>query len=137
MVFFFTVTLGASIAGLVLLLALKRFELATGRTLFLFARPGVNSLFQRTVVFIEHVLPMLLRAVARRLWQWIKVALLRTLARAIFIFEHLLERMLHTVREKTQGTRASGEVSPFLREVAEHKKDLQKRSVRERMILDE
>ncbi len=137
MVLFFTVTLCVSIAGVVLLLTLKRFELATGRTLFVFARPGVHGLFRRTLVFIEHTLPILFRLGARRLWRWIKVLLQRTLARAIFIFEHLLERMLHTVREKTQGTRASGEVSPFLREVAEHKKNLQKRSVRERMILDE
>jgi hypothetical protein len=52
------------------------------------------------------------------------------------IRKFVLERTLTAVREKTQVKHEGAEVSTFLREVAEHKKKLSKKSKSERIIIE-
>ena len=70
-------------------------------------------------------------------WRTLRYYMQRTLAWGIVVFERVLEKTLHIVHEKTEAKRGEGEVSVFLQEVANHKKDLLKRSLSERVILDE
>lgn len=125
MVTFLTALLCVSIAGLLGLVVLKRWELTTGRILFSEVRPAVGHLLGRGLHFVERRAPALLR-------QW-GVALYRALRRLVHVgvawlvvhTERLLERTLHTLRQGTDAPRTDTEASAFLREVAEHKKSLQ------------
>ncbi|HUD03043.1 MAG TPA: hypothetical protein VMR46_03480 [Candidatus Paceibacterota bacterium] len=127
MALFFTVTLALSLAGMLFLLAFKRYELTTGKVLFVSGRPAIGNFFKQTLWWIEKVLPALVRVYGRRMVRWCKAALQRALARSILWLEHTLEKVLRTVREKTDAPRAAGEASAFLREVAEHKRKLSRR----------
>jgi len=133
----FSITLGTSIVGMSLLLILKHMELKTGRVLLGSARPAIGRFFHAGLVWLEHILPALLRqalfSAGRTLRAWVR----ETIARGIVFFERALEFVLLTVREKTRAPKGTGEVSSFLREVADHKKKLLKRSPSERVILDE
>lgn len=124
MVLFFTTTLALSIVAMVLLLTLKRYELATGRVVFAGARPALNSFFHTVLWFGQQVLPELARNQIERGWNVLLAGVQRAIAYTIVSVEHVLERILHTVRERTQSVRPSGEPSAFLREVADHKKTL-------------
>lgn len=123
MVLFFTTTLAISIVAMILLLILKRYELATGRMVFAGARPALNSFFHTVMWFGQQVLPELARNQIERGWNVVLTGIQRAIAYSIVSIEHVLERILHTVRERTQSVRP-GEPSAFLREVADHKKTL-------------
>jgi biopolymer transport protein ExbB/TolQ len=127
MALFFTVTLAVSIAGMLLLLGFKRYELSSGKLLFVSGRPAIGNFFKRVFWWIEKVLPALVRVYGRRAFRFAKAALQRGLARSILWLERTLEHILRTVREKTETPRAPGEASAFLREVAEHKRKLSRR----------
>jgi len=133
----FLITLGASILGMALLLVLKHMELETGRVLLGSARPAVGRFFHAGMVWLEHILPALLRqalfSAGRALRAWVR----EVIVRGIVFFERMLELTLTTVREKTRAPKGTGQVSAFLREIADHKKKLLKRSPSERVILDE
>ncbi len=120
---FFTITLLVSCAGMALLLWLKRYELRTGRVFFAQVRPAVGAFFGGALGWIEHVLPVLVAQQARRAYVWGRAQLRATVAWVIIFAEGLLERTLHVLRRKTNVAH-HGEASPFLREVAEHKKKL-------------
>lgn len=129
----FTITLSVSILGLLAILLIKRYEIRSGRKFMSRVRPGVDS----AAVFIVEGVPSLMHqgrhhalSAAR---QWAGAALMR----AVFVFENGLERLLHKVREKTRAPREPGEASPFLREVADHKRELLKRAQSERVIVEE
>ena len=124
MVFVFAAGLIVSILGMAGLLGVKRYELASGHVIFASARPAVSQFFKGTLWWFEKELPALVRRYMLRTVRFCKVVLQRLLARSILWVEHTLERVLHTVREKTANTRTPGEASAFLREVAEHKKNL-------------
>jgi hypothetical protein len=124
---FFTITLALSLAGMLFLLAFKRYELSSGTIIFARGRPAVGNFFRQTLWWIEKVLPALVRVYSRRIMLWCKAALQRGLARSLLWVEHTLEKVLRSVREKTDAPRASGEASAFLREVAEHKRKLSRR----------
>ena len=129
MVLFFTLGLILSILGMVGLLGFKRYELTSGQVLFASARPALGAFFRQALWWIEKVLPALVRVYTIRAVRYCKVSLQRTLARSILWLEHTLERMLHTVREQTTtAVRSPGEASAFLREVAEHKRTLSRRT---------
>lgn len=125
MVTFFTVTLLISIAGMVSLLALKRYELNSGRIILGRARPAVGNFFHRGLSWLEYVLPGLLRAGARRLYITMRRVLHVWAARLAVRLEQGLEYALGRVRRTTAPPRASKQSSAFLREVVEHKKKLQ------------
>lgn len=127
MALFFTVTLGISIVGMLLLLGFKRYELVSGNVLFASRRPAIGSFFKHTLWWIEKVLPALVRAYSRRAWHFCKTMLQQSIAKSILWVEHSLERVLHTVREQTTVERTPGEASAFLREVAEHKRKLSRK----------
>jgi hypothetical protein len=60
----------------------------------------------------------------------------RLAALAVLLVERVLEKLLGTLRHKTQVPRADAEASSFLRQVSEHKKQLIK-TARKRAIYDD
>ena len=137
MVLLFTILLGVSITGMVLLLSVKRYELNNGRVLFVSIRPTLSSLSHRLSFLIGRVFPALVRNYALLSKRGLATLLHNGVARATLLLEFTLEKVLHVVREKTTSERPAGEASAFLREVADHKKKLLKRSKSNRIILDE
>lgn len=124
MVLFFTATLLLSILGLVSLIALKRWELRTGGVLGGAVRPHVSQFSRTVLVWFERVLPALLRQNAARAGAVLRTALHRGVAQGVLHAEHGLERTLYLLRHTTEEKPMLGEASAFLREVAEHKKQL-------------
>ena len=137
MVLFFTIVLYGSILGLASLLVLKHVELTTGKTLLTSVRPRMNGFFHTALFFVEYVLPALMVRAVRVLFSIVRTQAKVLLARSIAAFEHKLEHLLNVVREKTEAPRAGGQASAFLREVAEHKKTLLKRTKKDRTIVEE
>ena len=129
MVFLFISTLGISVVGMTGLLVFKRIELTTGRVVFERLRSRVGSVFHQGLQWTEQVLPELARG-----WIQHAIALCRRLAqegiaRGVLLLEQGLERILHLIRRTTeQPQRGSGEVSAFLREVADYKKKILRRT---------
>jgi hypothetical protein len=134
MVLFFMVMLGVSILGMVALLSFKRYELASGRVILASARPAIGTFCKHALWWVETVLPALVRVYTRRTIRYCKVTLQRAIARGILWVEHTLEQVLHTVREQTEASRVPGEASAFLREVAEHKRKLSRRTRKPRTV---
>ena len=124
MVLFFTATLGFSMLAMILLLVVKRYELVSGRVVFAGARPGLNSFFETISRWTHGTLPSLLRQYIERLVRFVLTKLQLLLAQVILMLEHGLERILHAVRERTGDQYVDREPSAFLREVADHKKNL-------------
>ena len=129
MTLFFTITLVLSLFGMGALLALKHFEMTTGRIVFGGARPGIGAFFHRCLVWVEHSLPSFVDSLVRQSLTVGKRVLHYTIAHTVLVAEHTLEKVLHLLRHTTtHPAPGSGQVSTFLREVAEHKKKLIKRS---------
>ncbi|MBY0472730.1 hypothetical protein K2Q00_00380 [Patescibacteria group bacterium] len=124
MVLFFTVLLGISIVGLVSLLAIKRWELRTGNMVLAGVRPHVSQVSHRVLVWIERVLPHLITQLARRGVSEGRVLVHRGAAYSLLWAEQGLERVLANLRGVTERPRSSKEASAFLREIAEHKRQL-------------
>jgi len=125
MVPFFITTLLISILGLSLLLALKHWELRTGAVLGGRMRAPVGNFFHTTLLWLERILPTLIRVFWRRAFRATIAFVHRSSAWAVLWIEWTLEHVLHLLR-KTTSTRHIGEASVFLREVAEHKRKLLK-----------
>jgi hypothetical protein len=125
MVLFFTATLVLSIVGLVSLIGIKQWELSTGGVMFAQLRPRFGRASHTLLVWVERVLPALARVYARRGAEAAQTHLHRSLAQMVLTTEGWLEKSLHTLRYTTEHKPSSTEVSSFLREVAEHKKQLQ------------
>ena len=126
MVFLFIAGLVISIVGLVTLLYVKHWELSTGRLVAVKARPHVNRASKNTFMFFEHVVPALVRVYGRRGWRIVLASIHRTSAWVVLRAEHFLEYTLHSLRHSTDVRHGAGEASAFLRQVAEHKKKLQR-----------
>lgn len=124
MVPFFTVLLAISIVGLVSLLAIKRWELRTGNMLMAGARPRVSAASQHTLTWFERVLPRLIQELLRRGVNKTSVLVHRAAAYSLLWAEHTLERVLRALRGVTEQPRSNKEASAFLREIAEHKRQL-------------
>jgi hypothetical protein len=122
MAVFLTATLVVSCAGMVAILWLKRYELSTGKVFFAGVRPELRTFFSRGLFWLEHALPALAAAWTRRAWVEARALARVALAHAAVEVDRLLERALRALRHKTLAPH--GEASPFLREVAEHKKKL-------------
>jgi hypothetical protein len=132
-----TIILGVSIAGLLSLLALKRREMKSGRVIFGSVRPGLRKFFHTILVFVEQVIPAFSKRVLHNAFRLMRGGLERVIARAILMFEYMLEHVLHRVRQTSHPPQGSGEVSNFLREVAAHKRALLKRAPSKRAIFEE
>ena len=124
MVLFFSTTLLVAIAGLVSLLVIKRWELETGRVLLGGARPWMGAVSHKGLVWVERVLPSLFVSYAHRSARRATVLAQRSAARSILLAEHGLEHTLKSIRRATEHPRSNKEASMFLREVAEHKRQL-------------
>ncbi len=124
MVLFFTITLAVSVLAMILLLTIKRYELSTGRVVFAGIRPRVGTFFERLSRLSRNILPALVRQYLERMMRLVLVTLQLWIAKVILTLEHLLERVLTAVREKTGEVHITREPSAFLREVADYKKNL-------------
>ncbi len=124
MMWFFITTLLISIVGMVSMILIKRWELRTGKMVMRNRRPGVARAVRTTAFVTGTVAPL----VARHWWEygveWTKLRLHRATAWTVIHTERGLEKVLHTIRHSTAPERV-GEASEFLREVAEHKKQIQ------------
>jgi hypothetical protein len=134
---FFSITLGISIVGLVLLMALKRYELKSGRVLFGRLRPELDRLGFNSLVIIEHILPRALKISGKRAARALTTLLRTGWMHAMRTVQKMLERILRRVSTSARPQRAGGEVSPFLQQVSEHKRALANEASQERGIFDE
>ncbi len=132
-VLFLISTLGLSIVAVVALLILKRYEMTTGRVVLGQARPKIGAFFATGLLWIERVFPALFAQAARRSVAYIKKIIHEGVARGILAVERALEWVLKTLHYTTHPTSEgrTGEVSTFLREVAEYKKKLIKQEEKE------
>lgn len=134
---FFSLTLAISVVGLVTLIAIKHYELSTGRVVLGGLRPKVGRFFHRALHLVERGVPAVVRIVLGRALRALRRHTQQALARAILFFEYYLERTLHVVRQKSQAPRGEGAASQFLQEVAAHKQKLLRRAPSKRMIFEE
>lgn len=135
---FFSLTLAVSLVGLIILIALKSYELSTGRVFLGGLRPKIGNFFHRVLLIIERGVPGLAHVLTRRALHAGRVRVSGMFARAILFFEKHLENILHVVRQKSQAPRSgNGATSQFLQEVAAHKQKLLKRAPSRRMIFDD
>ncbi len=123
MVLTLIIVLYVSIAGMVLLIGIKRFELKTGRVLASSVRPALARVSHSTVLWGKQF-PYFVGRYFIQKTPVARVALQRMLARGLVWTEHLLEQMLHTLRRGTTPQKGGTPVSDFLREVTEHKRTL-------------
>ncbi|MSR70750.1 hypothetical protein EXS62_01800 [Candidatus Kaiserbacteria bacterium] len=136
MVIFFTLVLLVSAMGLVGIIAVRRWEISTGRVLFADTRPVAGKLLGEALHFVERRAPTLLRSGFSRLVGFVRKGIHVGAAWVVLLTERLLEHTLHTLRHTT-AKKGEGEASPFLREVAEHKKSLQEKSDKQGAIYEE
>ena len=136
MAIFFTTTLVISMAGMLSLLALKRWETTSGRVLGASLRPAVGAFAHRVLTWFEYVAPALVRQGINGGYRYLRAQLHRLVAFAVLVVEHLLERLLKLLRQRTQLHPSEKNASEFLREVSAHKKEIVK-SARSRAIYEE
>ncbi|HWB33861.1 MAG TPA: hypothetical protein VG753_00855 [Candidatus Paceibacterota bacterium] len=137
MTLFFTITLAVSLLGLILMLAVKRREMRTGRVIFARLRPKHGGLLHSVVYFFERTLPVTIKYLVFRASEGVGAIIKRTFARAILLFEYALEHMLVFIRDLTRPPQKGGPASPFLQEVADHKRELMKGSQEDHAIFEE
>ncbi len=128
----FIVTLYVSLLGMFLLVAIKRWELRTGRVLGARMRPLVSRVSKVLHGWADGVLPGVVRITLKRFALFVRDVLRGGVARLVLWFEWKLETLLRSVRSRTTPIRHGGApASSFLREVAEHKKMLMRQSRRD------
>lgn len=136
MVIFFTTLLAVSLVGLMGLIGVRRYELVNNRVIFANIRPRVGAWLGAGVHFFERVAPTFVRHLAAKAYRHSSELVHRGTAWAVIHTEALLERTLQVLRHTT-AKEGGGEASAFLREVAEHKKQLQERSGERGAIYEE
>jgi hypothetical protein len=99
-------------------------------------RPAAGRVLGKSLHFIERQAPAIASARARRWYAIARIVTHRLTAWAVLQTERGLESVLHTLRGATQ-VRGEGEASPFLREVAAHKKSLLRRGKKRNAIYEE
>ncbi|MDE2212924.1 MAG: hypothetical protein KGJ34_00065 [Patescibacteria group bacterium] len=124
MVIFLTAVLLCSSLGMVLLLAIKHWEVSKDRMLFRSTRAQVNESFAIYLNFFASRLPSLAQEKGRTHIEAVEVWCKGMLARVLLKAEGVLERMLRTLKQTTAPHSAQGQVSAFLQEIAEHKRTL-------------
>ncbi len=133
---FFSVTLAVSVVALVMLIVLKRYEMATGHMILGGLRPTIDRFFHPVLAVVEKGLPRMVGTLVMRTFRSVRTHTQRMLARAILLCEHYLERVLHLVRSTAHVPRGEA-ASQFLQEVAAHKQKLLKKSAKKRAIFEE
>lgn len=122
---------------LLLLVSVKRYEMNTGRVVFLGMRKVVYRMLHPVVLFVQYLLPFLAKRSLSLTAQAVRVGLSRTLARAVLYLEMLLARMLTGIQNMMQPKRGGGQASSFLQEVADHKRKLLKDPAEKHAIFEE
>ena len=102
----------------------KNWEAATGSVLLSGVRPRLGRFSHELLHWVERILPALARIYSRRLVRRMARETHRLAALAVLRVETYLEKTLHKLRHTTDARRVTREASPFLRQVAEHKKKL-------------
>lgn len=100
-------------------------------------RPRLNRVFHNSLVFVERVLPALVRVGVERAVLLAIRTVQRLIAQSIVLAEYWLQRALDMLHMTNHVPHPTTPASAFLREVAEHKKSLLKRSRRTRVIVQE
>jgi hypothetical protein len=108
----------------VLLVSIKQWERTSGSMLGRRLRARSHRFFSTMLLWIEHIIPTVVRLYSRWAWRATLCLLYRSAALLVLRVEKGLERTLHALRHSTDVKRGMGEASAFLREVAEHKKKL-------------
>ena len=126
MVLFWTGTLIFSCCALSCLIWLKRWEMSSGRVVGARVRPHINRFFHTVSLWVERILPTLVRMYVKIAWRKALRYIHKTTAVGVVRVERSLERTLHTLKHTTDVRRGMGEASVFLREVSEHKRKLLK-----------
>ena len=121
---FFITTLCISILGLSVLIGVKHWELSNGAMLGGIVRERANRLSHVVLLWVESIIPTLIRIYGKRIWRGTLSLLYHAAALLVVRTEELLDRTLRSLRHSTDARRGMGEASAFLREVAEHKKKL-------------
>lgn len=137
MVIFLITLLCVSVLGLCGLVVVKRWEIRSGKLMMGALRPKAGAVLGDSLHFVEQGLPHAARLTLRRMYAMAGVLTHRAVAWLVLHVERALERTLHTLRYHTDEERAEGDVSPFLREVAEHKKQLQESAGNKRSAIYE
>ncbi len=127
MVLFFTILLGISVVGLSGLLGVRRYEVVSGRVIFAQVRPTLGAWLGSGMHFVERVAPAIVRYWGTLVYRRVRHELHRAVAWSVLLTEKSLEQTLDTLRHTT-APKESDQPSAFLREVAEHKKQLQEGS---------
>ncbi len=137
MVTFLIAVMCVSIAGMVSLIAIKRWELNSGRILMAGVRPAAGRVLGAGLHFAERRAPALVKGAGWTAYRVLRRTFHLAVAWVVVHTERGLESVLHTLRHTT-ATHSDGEASAFLREVAEHKKSLiQKSSKKKNAIYEE
>ena len=127
MVVFFITLLGVAIVGLSGLLGVRHYELQSDKVILADLRPTLGAWLGALLHFVERVAPAIIRYWATIVYRRVSFEVHRAAAWLVIHTERLLEHTLHTIRHTT-APKEGGEASAFLREVAEHKKQLQEES---------
>ncbi|MDB5224626.1 MAG: hypothetical protein JWO43_248 [Candidatus Adlerbacteria bacterium] len=131
MVLALMIALYASVLGMIGLIAIKRWEIKTGRMLGSAVRPIIGQFFHSVAVWSAHVAPSLVRQLAREMAAFVRGTARHGTARGVLWAEKKLEVTLEAIRDKTTPHRHGGSpASAFLLEVAEHKRALARRAHR-------
>ncbi len=125
-----------SVVGISSVLYVKHWEASHGKLIMSGVRTKAGEALGVGLNFLEKRAPVVLRAAAMRGYIMARTLLHRGIAWMVLFVEHLLEKTLHSLRHTTQQ-RSDGEASEFLREVAEHKKQLQNSASKEQNAIYE
>jgi hypothetical protein len=127
---FATATLAFSILGLTFLIGFKWWEDKTGRMILPQTRARVGEKIHASVSVAREKVPTLLARIGTAWFEIVREVFKRVFARALLLSEEALEGTLKHLR-RTERKHRGGEASSFLREVAEHKKQLRDREIAE------
>lgn len=117
------ISFGVSVVLMALLIALKRFELRSGKRYLARMRNGLDRFVIRLWNVVVRRLPRLLFQSLRYVIIHITDLLSSGLLRIIRIFEHRLNRFVHAVKGKKQ-LNGNGSSSNHLKDMAEHKQEV-------------
>lgn len=121
-----TATLIFSILGLTSLIGFKWWEERTGRHILPDVRARVGVKVHRGMRVAQISIPTFCSRIGTTWFEFAREWAKAALARGLLLSETALERVLHNLKRAERKHRG-GEASSFLREVAEHKKQLRER----------
>lgn len=125
------IVFGTSLVAIIGLLALKDWELRHRTKLFFVFRARLNATITAIASSIGTKAPYIANSAVSRTKRVVRHSLAQSLHRGLVRLEQLLERTLRTLRYQRLKTGHTASVSPFLRDVAEHKRTLDRSNGKE------